>query len=259
MPIDWFTVLAQMLNFLILVWLLKRFLYAPILNALDAREARIAATLSDAANLKAEADNRKSDYESKIETFEAERITRMQVVSEEAQKEHQRLVDESKRAIQVHRVRLEKSLNDEVEQLHQVIRRRTQDAVFSIARTVLEQLANESLEERIVAVFLEKIPGMDVPAKEAFAAALKVSKDVMVRSAFVLSEDSKSQIAETLSGLFDTEITYEFHVVPELISGIELTSHGQKLSWSIDDYLDALVHQVDLVGAAKRAGTQGST
>jgi len=39
MLIDWFTVVAQVINFLILVWLMKRFLYKPILNAIAAREA----------------------------------------------------------------------------------------------------------------------------------------------------------------------------------------------------------------------------
>ncbi len=48
MLIDWFTVGAQALNFLILVWLMKRFLYKPILNAIDAREKKIAAELADA-------------------------------------------------------------------------------------------------------------------------------------------------------------------------------------------------------------------
>ena len=48
MLIDWFTIGAQALNFLILVWLLKRFLYRPILNAIDARENLVARELSDA-------------------------------------------------------------------------------------------------------------------------------------------------------------------------------------------------------------------
>ena len=55
MLIDWFTVGAQALNFIILVWLLKRFLYKPILNAVDAREQRIAAELADADAKRAEA------------------------------------------------------------------------------------------------------------------------------------------------------------------------------------------------------------
>ena len=48
MLIDWFTVGAQAVNFLILVWLLRQFLYKPILNAIDAREKRIASELADA-------------------------------------------------------------------------------------------------------------------------------------------------------------------------------------------------------------------
>ena len=55
MLIDWFTIGAQALNFLILVWLMKLFLYAPILLAIDTREKRIAAELADADAKKAEA------------------------------------------------------------------------------------------------------------------------------------------------------------------------------------------------------------
>ena len=40
MKINWFTVIAQLVNFLILVWLMKRFLYKPILNAIDEREKK---------------------------------------------------------------------------------------------------------------------------------------------------------------------------------------------------------------------------
>jgi F-type H+-transporting ATPase subunit b len=55
MLIDWFTVGAQAINFIILVWLLKRFLYKPILDAVDAREKRVATELADADAKKAEA------------------------------------------------------------------------------------------------------------------------------------------------------------------------------------------------------------
>ena len=55
MLINWFTVCAQAINFLILVWLLKRFLYKPILHAIDEREKGIATQLADAEAKKAEA------------------------------------------------------------------------------------------------------------------------------------------------------------------------------------------------------------
>ena len=69
MPIDWFTVVAQAINFLILVWLLKRFLYKPILHAIDEREKGIAAQLAEAEAKKAEAQKERDDFQHKNEAF----------------------------------------------------------------------------------------------------------------------------------------------------------------------------------------------
>ncbi len=61
MSIDWITVVAQLLNFLVLVWLLKRFLYRPILDGIDAREVEISTRMAEAteARKKAEAEVQK--------------------------------------------------------------------------------------------------------------------------------------------------------------------------------------------------------
>ena len=83
MEINWFTVIAQIINFLILVWLLKRFLYKPVLNAIDEREKKIAAQLSDAETKKAEAQKERDVFEQKNEAFDKERAARMNKVQEE--------------------------------------------------------------------------------------------------------------------------------------------------------------------------------
>ena len=63
MLIDWFTVSAQVVNFLILVWLMKRFLYKPILHAIDAREQRIAKKIADADAKRAEAEKEREQWQ----------------------------------------------------------------------------------------------------------------------------------------------------------------------------------------------------
>ena len=73
MLIDWFTVGAQAINFIILVWLLKRFLYKPILDAVDAREKRIATELADADAKKAEAEKERDEFQHKNEEFDRQR------------------------------------------------------------------------------------------------------------------------------------------------------------------------------------------
>jgi len=83
MLIDWFTVIAQVVNFLILVWLLKRFLYKPILNAIDAREQRIAKELADAEAKQTEAQKERDEFQRKNEEFELQRTALMDKAKEE--------------------------------------------------------------------------------------------------------------------------------------------------------------------------------
>ena len=96
MLIDWFTVVAQVVNFLILVWLLKRFLYRPILNAIDAREKRIATELADADAKKAEAIKERDEFQHKNEEFDRQRAALLSQATDEAKAERQRLFDEAR-------------------------------------------------------------------------------------------------------------------------------------------------------------------
>src|ERR1700722_10010071 len=98
MLIDWFTVGAQALNFIILVWLLKRFLYKPILDAVDAREMRIAAELADANAKETEAQKQRDEVRHKNDEFDRQRAGLLSEARGEAKAERQRLVDEARRA-----------------------------------------------------------------------------------------------------------------------------------------------------------------
>ncbi|HLV93000.1 MAG TPA: hypothetical protein VKX34_07755, partial [Aequorivita sp.] len=94
MEINWFTVIAQIVNFLILVWLLKRFLYKPVLKAIDEREQKIALQLKEAAAKKEEARKDQELFRQKNEAFDKERMAKMNEVHEQANIEKQRLFEE---------------------------------------------------------------------------------------------------------------------------------------------------------------------
>src|SRR5476649_830687 len=98
MLIDWFTVGAQALNFLILVWLMRRFLYQPILAAIDTREKKIAAELADAAAKKAEAKQDRDEFQHKNEEFDQQRAALLTQATDAAKTERQRLFDEARQA-----------------------------------------------------------------------------------------------------------------------------------------------------------------
>ena len=98
MLIDWFTVAAQVINFLILAWLLKRFLYKPILRAIDAREQRISSALADADAKSAEAEKERDEFRQKNATFDQQRAALLSKATDEAASARQRLLDEARQA-----------------------------------------------------------------------------------------------------------------------------------------------------------------
>jgi len=241
MPIDWFTVAAQIVNFLILVWLLKRFLYQPILDAIDAREKRVASELADADAKKAEAQKERDEFQRKNEAFEGQRAALLRQATDEAKTERQRLMGEARQAADALRARQMQTLREDAHSLHAAIGRQTQQEVLAIARKALTDLATVSLEERMSEIFIRRLRELDSQAKENFAKALKTApRPARVRSAFALSAEQRAALQKALNETFSAEIDVRFETSPDLVSGIELTSDGQKMAWSIADYLASL-------------------
>jgi F-type H+-transporting ATPase subunit b len=241
MLIDWFTVGAQALNFIVLVWLLKRYLYKPILNAVDAREKLIAGRLADASAKEAEAQKERETFQRKNDAFDQQRAALMSKATAEAGAERQRLLDDARKAAEALRAKHAAALRSDAQDLNDAIRRRTQEEVFAIARKTLTDLAGASLEERTADVFAGRLGAMDGKVKAGFAQALKAAGEpALVRSAFDLPAAQRGVIQKALDGTFAAKIQVRFETAPDLVSGIELTAGGQKIAWSIADYLASM-------------------
>lgn len=246
MLIDWFTVGAQVVNFLILVWLLKRFLYRPILDAVDAREKRIAQALADADAKKADAQRERDTFQEKNAAFDTQRAALLSQATNEAKAERQRLLDEARQAADALSAQRQEAQRNDAHTLNQAIGRRARQEVFAIARKVLTDLAGAKLEERMGEVFIRRLREMDAEEKNALALSLKAaSEPALVRSAFDLPTQQQAAIQNALDELFSAEIRIRFETAPELISGITLTTDGHKVAWSISDYLVSLEKAVD--------------
>jgi F-type H+-transporting ATPase subunit b len=252
MLIDWFTVIAQVVNFLILVWLLKRFLYRPILDGIDTREKRIASELRDAETRKAEAKKERDEFQHKNQEFDQQRAALLNKATDEAKGERQRLLTEARKAADALSAKRQETLRIDAHNLNQAISRRTQQEVFAIARKTLTDLATTSLEERLAEVFTRRLRELDDKAKQGLAKALKTASDpALVRSAFDLPADQRTVIQNALNETFAADIRVRFETSPDLVSGIELTTNGQKVAWSIADYLASLEKGVDELLKAK--------
>jgi len=240
MLIDWFTALAQIVNFLILVWLLKRYLYKPILGAIDEREKRIASQLEKAAALSAEAKKERETFEGKNAEFEKQREAQSDKVAQDVKVEKQRLLEGARKEYESLRLKQSESLKNEQATLNREITRRTQSEVFAITRKTLTDLASENLEERIVKVFAGRLRDLNDEERKR----LTTSAPALVRSTFELPQAQRTEIESALKATLNSEMNIHYETAPDLVSGIELTAAGNKVAWSISDYLTAMEQSI---------------
>ncbi len=242
MLIDWFTVAAQALNFVALVWLLKRFLYRPVLEAIDAREARIAAQLADAAARQHDATAQRDLYQQQIAALERERAERLASATAEAEAERKRLVDLARSAAADIATRRRDALDAQAQQLDRELARRATQEVFAVSRRALADLAAADLDDRIAIVFSDRLRALDASGRAALLSALDPPSGgpIAVRSAHELPAAGQASIRDALHQLFGRAIEVRFEAGAELIGGIELVAGGYRFSWDIAHYLDAL-------------------
>jgi F-type H+-transporting ATPase subunit b len=245
MLIDWFTVGAQALNFIILVWLLKRFLYKPVLSAIDAREQRIAHASADADRRTSEVQTARDELHAERKAFDDQRDALLAKARLDAKAQGERLLSGARQAAESLTSRQNAVLLAEATELSDRLARLAAVESLNIARSALKDLADVDLEERISGVFAHRLRGMDPKTREAFGMSLKRGEGVpAVVSSFDLSDREKATIQTAVNETFSTAIPLHFETSSRGIAGIELACGGQRLSWTIADYLNTLEEKV---------------
>jgi F-type H+-transporting ATPase subunit b len=241
MLIDWFTVGAQVLNFIVLVWLLKHFLYKPVLNAIDAREKRIAAELANAEQQMTEIKKSRDELQAKDNAFDAERAALLARAILDAKTESERLLGKARQAADALTMQRNAALHSETARLSDDLSRLAAAESISIARAALKDLAGADLESRICEVFVRRLRGMDSPTKESLGVLLtSATGKSVVTSSFELSSRDRISIQTALNEIFSADIHLVFEPSSNAIAGIELSAGGERLSWTITDYLKTL-------------------
>ena len=252
MLIDWFTVGAQALNFAILVWLMKRFLYQPILDAIDAREQRIATELARAGRQKKEAQPERDAFQRKNDDFDQQRAGLLKQAGDAADAARAQLTQAARQAADTLAAKHQAALVDEARALAQALRQRAQTEVFAIARQALRDLASADLEASACAVFITRLRSLEGAPRDALAAALGGAEGaILVRTAFNLPDAQRPAVHQALLDGFGLKAEPRFETAPALVSGIELVAGGEKFAWSIGDYLASLERGVAEVLAAR--------
>lgn len=240
MLVDGFTVVAQLVNFLILVGLLKHFLYRPILDAMARREQRIADELAAAARSQEAAAHEQAAWEEKNRGFEQAKEALFRQAEADAAKRRQALVERADAEVRQLEERWRSSLEARQSSFERELASRAQQQALATARDVLAAMAGVSLDVRMAEVFLERLRALSGAEQEQLRSALMGACRIV--SAHSLPEATRQALSRAVAELGGPAPVFETNEA--LVSGIQLIAGPLMLGWGVGDYLDQLSERI---------------
>lgn len=241
MRIDWFTFVAQLFNFVLLVFLLKRFLYRPVLDTIARREQGIRDRLEEARRREEAAEARRREVQALREEWEQGRAGLLREAEAAAAERRRTLTRDAEEEVRALRGEWRDSLLRQRETFLQELRRGIAARMYGVVHRVLADLADAALEERVIRTFLRRMEEADEELKEGFLEALQVAGGRgRVTSAFPVAPDLRRDLEEAVTGWGGVPVEMDFEENPSLALGIEMRAGDRKIAWSVESYLEEL-------------------
>ena len=224
MELNWSTFLLEIINFLVLVWLLKRFLYQPVKAVVARRRESIAARLDEAASRQREAEALRAQYENRLADWESERAEARQGLHREIDAERSRLLDalqqelaadREKAAVLAERQLEDKSREGEVRALEQGAR---------FVSRLLEGVASPEVQAHLLELLLRELKELPPAQRDALQSLDSgAAVPVTVLSAFPLAEEQKASLQQRVEKLVPAALAFDWHEDRKLIAGLRVT------------------------------------
>ncbi|MGK7907225.1 MAG: F0F1 ATP synthase subunit delta [Synechococcus sp.] len=254
MAIDWFTFCAQIVNFIILVLLLKRFLYGPILHTMQERQNRIDARWQEAEQQKVEAQRQAEHYRQQQKILERQQKTLLSEAKAAAEEVRQDLVKQVHLDVDRLQAEWQQTLERDRDEFLVTLKERIAREAWEIARRALQDTANVDIEQRVVEVFLERLAMLDEREQTLLQDSVREpGRHLAIRSSFQLSSKTRQSLLDALQAhqmLGDSGV--QFSIAPELIAGVELQVGDRVIAWSLESYLESLEDRFSTSLAARR-------
>jgi F-type H+-transporting ATPase subunit b len=248
MQIDWLTITAQIVNFLILVWLLQRFLYRPITNAMARREERIETRLSEARAAHKRVEEEAGRLRAQQQALEASREATMSEARKVAGALRIRLEEDIRAEMEARRKTWLEHLEAEQEAFALRLRQHAGHQVIDIVSRVLRDYAGSDLAGRVAGAFVDRLASLEADDRDKLVkAAVRANGHARVDSCVALKPGTRSQISRAIHDFVAPDIQVEYQEDKDLLIGMRLVIGQQTIEWSAARFLHRLASTLDEV------------
>jgi F-type H+-transporting ATPase subunit b len=231
---DLFTFIATIVNFLVLLFLLRTFLYKRVLKAMDERQKHVEKTWDEAADAREKAEGEKEKHRREREELKQDRQRLDREARQKAEEIRTDLVEKAKRELSDRKKEWFQTFESEKERAAAEFEENAARELSDAVRSVMKDLADTRLEESMVRKFLRKCGESGIGDELAHA------EEAVLRSGFSLDDEMRKDILAVLSreagdGLGKDNI--RFVREDEIICGIELEVGNIRVAWNVDRYI----------------------
>jgi F-type H+-transporting ATPase subunit b len=249
MAIDWTTFILEIINFLVLVWILQHFLYRPVLETLARRRAGIERTLAEARDTETRARALQTQFENRLADWEQEKAALHARFEQEMTVERSRQMQVLADALAQERERRAAQDTHRRETLRLELESQALAQARRFATTLLARLASPELEARLIEAGMEDFAALPADSLNGLATAARPpDARLLVTSAFPLTEAQRQRIGATLTARLGTSPNLNFRIDAQLGAGLRLALGPWQINFSLADELAqfaAAIHHAD--------------
>lgn len=244
MQVDWITVVAQIVNFLILLWLLRRFLYRPVLDAMRRREERIATRLAAAEESRREADERSHSLHEARGALERKRAAVLDAAKNDAAALRRSLEEAARRDIDEQSARWREQVERERDAFLRDLKQTITSQFGAVAKAALSDLADGDLEVQTARRLASEMTSLSDDDRAVFRKAA-ARHGVVIETALQPTPAAKTLLERTIAEFCGADAAVNFAFDPTIGFGLRLRAGGKTLEWTLEQYLEALIRAVD--------------
>jgi F-type H+-transporting ATPase subunit b len=238
MELDWSTFLLEVVNFLILVWILKHFLYRPVRAAIEARRERVESALAQAEAIRTDAVQARAGYEAQRRALAAEQAEAHAELERTLASEREQRLTALQQELERERERARALAERERAEAARHCQEQALGLAGRFAAQLLGELADADLEGRLVDLAVAQLGELPEPRREALAAAVGKDPDaVHVKSAYPLGTERRQAVTAALTAAAGREVSCAFIAEPSLVAGLEIDAGALVLSANLRDEL----------------------
>ncbi|MGD9786974.1 MAG: F0F1 ATP synthase subunit delta [Sulfuricellaceae bacterium] len=246
MEFDLATFALEVLNFLVLVWLLKRFFYRPVLAVIEKRQLETAKIIADAEATRREAERLQSECKGRLAGIDQERAAARSALDEEIAAERTRRLAAVAAEVDADRQRRRMLEARERSERETALEREAANIAVRFASRFLDQLAGPALEAKLVELVLGKLDVQAPEKLDALRAALHDPKvNIKVISAYPLDAAQRAAFTDKLGKLAGRTLEPEFGEDTLLKAGVCIMAGSWVLMANLRDELAFFSESLD--------------